>query len=300
MKKHKVIFKNVEISDVEMEAFMDFSEVSNKAKKAKSALRRSIGLGFILFILLGITIYLGTTNSNFQKKNTEQEMSRPSSFPLPMTPDSLTQQKVVKKGKDIDSISTKKYSHQHKTGDKIKGENKSNRSVKTPKANPPAAFKPIVKNTETKDSSNLNTNNDRTSTIDLSLKAPLTNLPVVTEDSISDKDGFPIIKTDDIYIKAAPKEGFDRLFRYFYRNLKYPEIARKTAVEGTVVVEFVVSEKGKISNIRVKKGLSKELNVEAKRLVKEMPPWNPALLNNKPVKSKFTIPIKFSLEETSE
>lgn len=300
MKKHKVVFKNVEISDKEMEAFMDFSKVSNEAKKAKSLIkiRRFVWITVSLSIILAIIIYLSTTTSKVQK-NTGKEKLRPSSSHQPQSPVSATQLENKETDLNLDSGGELKDSADHRLVDKKITHNKERSEVNTKKPSPPPPAKDVVATTM-KDSSIIEADTVKMSNVDLSLITPLENLPVKIEDSVTDKEGFPVIKKDDIYIKATPEVGFDRLFRYFYKNMKYPENARKAAMEGTVVVGFVVSETGKISNIKVVKGLSKELNSEAKRLVKEMPAWNAALLNSKPVKSKFTIPIKFSLEETSE
>lgn len=99
------------------------------------------------------------------------------------------------------------------------------------------------------------------------------------------------------FIEASPQAGYTSLYEYFSLNLKFPEKAKEDSVTGTVLVEFVVSEKGKIEKIKVIKGLSTELDIEAKRLISEMPDWKPASINGKCVSTKLTLPLSFSLEE---
>jgi periplasmic protein TonB len=78
-------------------------------------------------------------------------------------------------------------------------------------------------------------------------------------------------------------------------NLKYPALARETDIEGTVYVEFVVERNGKITNIKVKRGIGGGCDEEAVRVVKMMPNWNPGRQNGQNVRVQYMIPIKFIL-----
>lgn len=67
----------------------------------------------------------------------------------------------------------------------------------------------------------------------------------------------------------------------------------KINFKGKVVCQFVVNEDGSISDIKVLKPISKEIDEEAIRILSLMPKWNPAVHNGKPVKVKQTLVIKF-------
>ncbi len=91
--------------------------------------------------------------------------------------------------------------------------------------------------------------------------------------------------------------GLVALKKYMADNLKYPETAKENGLEGKCYLQFIVSENGYISNVKVKKGVTDcpECDMEAIRLVKAMPKWIPGKVNGKVVNSIFTLPVLFKL-----
>ena len=65
---------------------------------------------------------------------------------------------------------------------------------------------------------------------------------------------------------------------------------------GRVNVVFIVNEDGSLSDIKVIRSISPELDKEAIRVVKSMPKWNPAKQNGKVVKMKYVVPVNFRPE----
>jgi len=90
--------------------------------------------------------------------------------------------------------------------------------------------------------------------------------------------------------------GSTAMAKFIQENLKYPEMARNSRREGTVVIQFVVRETGKIANIKVARGIGLGCDEEAVRVVSIMPDWKPGKHNAKAVPVNFTLPIKFELE----
>jgi len=90
-----------------------------------------------------------------------------------------------------------------------------------------------------------------------------------------------------------PRESFTK---YFHKNAQY---AKKNSPEetpvGTVFVKFVVTTDGSLVNFEIMKGINKELNLEAVRLIRNMPKWKPATQNGKVVNSSYVLPIAFRL-----
>ncbi len=86
-------------------------------------------------------------------------------------------------------------------------------------------------------------------------------------------------------------------YEAIWKNLKYPEKAKKAGIEGIVVLRALVGKEGNIEKIEVTKGLGNlgcnEAAIEAVKNVR----FTPARQNNKPVRFWFTIPIRFSLSE---
>lgn len=89
--------------------------------------------------------------------------------------------------------------------------------------------------------------------------------------------------------------GFEALGKFLSKNMKYPAVARRMGIEGSVFVSFVIDKEGKISDLQVIKGISVECDKEALRVIQLMPPWKPGKQNGKAVRCRFVLPIKFKL-----
>lgn len=79
----------------------------------------------------------------------------------------------------------------------------------------------------------------------------------------------------------------------------YPEDAKRQKLTGTVYVQFVISETGKVTNVEIVKG--KELNpscdAEAIRVIKSLPDFSPPRQNGVPRKLKKIQRINFTLAD---
>ena len=92
--------------------------------------------------------------------------------------------------------------------------------------------------------------------------------------------------------------GGEQAMRSFLRdNIRYPLMARESGITGTVYVTFVVSKSGKISDVKLLRGIGGGCDDEAIRVVKTMPAWIPGRQTGKPVPVQFNLPIKFSLDQ---
>ncbi len=80
-------------------------------------------------------------------------------------------------------------------------------------------------------------------------------------------------------------------------NVKYPAFERENNISGRVVVQFEVDTSGNIRDIKVIKGVSKNIDQEAMRVVSLLDKWEPGTLNNKKMRMRLTIPINFNLEQ---
>jgi protein TonB len=91
--------------------------------------------------------------------------------------------------------------------------------------------------------------------------------------------------------------GTEALSAYIQENLKYPEAALNKQQQGKVYVSFIVEKDGNITRVKIERGVSAELDEEAKRIVRSMPNWKPAEAGGKPVASRCRLPIFFQLSE---
>ena len=82
----------------------------------------------------------------------------------------------------------------------------------------------------------------------------------------------------------------------FLRNhIQYPTECKEKAIQGRVVVKFIIDETGKIICPYIRGPLHPLLDEEALRLIKLMPDWVPASSGGVPYKTCYTIPIRFKL-----
>jgi protein TonB len=87
--------------------------------------------------------------------------------------------------------------------------------------------------------------------------------------------------------------GMPELMKFLAQNIKYPREAQKAKIEGTVFVNFIVTQEGKTDEIIVVKGIGKACDEEAIRVIAIMPPWKPGIKDGKEVAVRFTLPIRF-------
>lgn len=109
---------------------------------------------------------------------------------------------------------------------------------------------------------------------------------------------------EDLTTQAEKKTCSDqKLLAFIYENISYPSIARENGVEGTVVVRFVVNEKGEIAQAEAVRDIGAGCGDEALRvinLMNNMPArWVPGRQRGRAVKVYYTLPVKFILKANS-
>lgn len=117
---------------------------------------------------------------------------------------------------------------------------------------------------------------------------------VDTADSTQYEDEWNDFVVGNIELRADFPGGMDSLYRYLDANLKYPA---DREVKGVVLTEFVVDEKGKVSDVTILKGLDPETDEMVKQVLLAMPPWSPGKAEGKPRKNTFQLPITFKERE---
>lgn len=97
-------------------------------------------------------------------------------------------------------------------------------------------------------------------------------------------------------IKACSDKG---LLEFVYYNIKYPKDARDRAIEGMVVVSFVVNKDGRVIDPKVERSLFQSCDDAVmsvvKRMVAKPEPWTPGKLDGKAVSVQYMLPVKFKL-----
>lgn len=100
-------------------------------------------------------------------------------------------------------------------------------------------------------------------------------------------------------VDAQPqyKGGSNALNSFLAQNLVYPEYSRQNCISGTIQVSFNLDKNGKISNVKVYKGMGIDLDDEAVRIVK-LTSGNWVVPNGHDPVKNVVLPIKFNAEQT--
>ncbi|GAB3910214.1 energy transducer TonB [Mucilaginibacter boryungensis] len=93
--------------------------------------------------------------------------------------------------------------------------------------------------------------------------------------------------------------GFPKFTEYLSHNLHYPAQAKAANIQGRVFLTFVVEKDGRLTNIKVLRGIGHGCDEEAMRVVKASPKWKPGRQNNKAVRTQYTLPISFTLTKNN-
>ncbi len=115
--------------------------------------------------------------------------------------------------------------------------------------------------------------------------------PEVIEEEVVEQEIFTIVET----MPSFPG-GQEKLMQYLATNIKYPQIARESNVQGRVYLSFVVEPDGSVSNVKVLRGIGAGCDEEAMRVVKAMPKWSPGKQRGKSVRVSYNLPVNFKLQ----
>ena len=87
------------------------------------------------------------------------------------------------------------------------------------------------------------------------------------------------------------------LSRWVYVYLRYPQRAVDEGIQGRVLVDFVIDEKGRVTDVKVARGVDPLLDAEAVRVISASPDWKAGVLHGKKVKTALSLYVEFRLEK---
>ncbi len=128
--------------------------------------------------------------------------------------------------------------------------------------------------------------------------------PPVIEEEAEDKifvavEKMPLFhsKCSKSYDSTERKICSDQaLLKYVNKRIDYPTIARENGIQGTVVINFIIDEKGNVTNPKIIKDIGGGCGEEALRVVRSMSKWVPGQQQNKKVKVQYNLPVSFKLK----
>ncbi|QKJ29052.1 energy transducer TonB [Mucilaginibacter mali] len=101
----------------------------------------------------------------------------------------------------------------------------------------------------------------------------------------------------EIDVSAEFPGGLNAFGMFLARNIRYPADARFKHIQGKVYLTYVVEKDGRLSDIKVIKGVSKDLDAEAVRVMKLSPKWVPGQKAGVVARQQYTVPISFALAD---
>lgn len=90
--------------------------------------------------------------------------------------------------------------------------------------------------------------------------------------------------------------GWEEMLAYIQRELRYPEDAWQSGIQGRVRVQVTITKEGRLTEPKVVRSVDPRLDEEAVRVIMSMPRWKPGLMRGKPVEVKYVIPVAFRLK----
>lgn len=125
--------------------------------------------------------------------------------------------------------------------------------------------------------------------------------------SAPDASAFPLLAScrTDLHagwtIDSTRRCGEMQLLRILAQNIRYPQAAREGNIQGTVVAQGVVETNGKLAQLKILKDIGGGCGTEALRVLRALDSlglrFQPGQMNNKPVRSLITLPLRFRLTE---
>lgn len=80
---------------------------------------------------------------------------------------------------------------------------------------------------------------------------------------------------------------------YFAKHLIIPKELMDDSIEGKIYIQFVVEKNGKLSDIKLIRGVCPVMDAMALEVVRKMPRWKPAQQDDKPIRTYFAIAVKW-------
>lgn len=89
--------------------------------------------------------------------------------------------------------------------------------------------------------------------------------------------------------------GIQAFYNFLAKNIVYPKAARDKNTQGKVIVTYIVEKDGKLSDVKVARGIGDGCDEEAVRVIKLSSPWKPGMQNGHTVRVAYSVPINFAI-----
>lgn len=90
--------------------------------------------------------------------------------------------------------------------------------------------------------------------------------------------------------------GSKGVTQFLKENVIYPDDAFDNEIEGKVLAQITIDEKGNVTQPTIVQSLGYGCDEEVIRVLSKMPKWKPATRNNIPMKKSYVLTVSFSLD----
>ncbi len=97
-------------------------------------------------------------------------------------------------------------------------------------------------------------------------------------------------------IEPSYNGGLKAFYSYLGNNIHYPDYEKAHNIKGKVLITFVVEKDGSLTDVRILRHVSRNIDAEALRVVKDSPNWIAGIEYGRHVRVQYTVPISFTLD----
>lgn len=108
-------------------------------------------------------------------------------------------------------------------------------------------------------------------------------------------EGFPSKATLNFPLEKAPQfpEGEEAMYKYINEKLIFPDSVLNKEIAGEITIQFTVDTAGYSKKFKLIKELDKDCDSLLLNVIRQIPKWIPATINNKPTEKSIDLSIPF-------
>jgi TonB family protein len=103
----------------------------------------------------------------------------------------------------------------------------------------------------------------------------------------------PTIKAIDV--EPEFPGGTKAFYKYISKSITFPADVDPQQVQGSVILSMAIEKDGRLTDIKILKGLTETMDTETLRIMNACPRWKPGMQHNEPIRVRYTFNINYSL-----
>jgi TonB family protein len=109
-----------------------------------------------------------------------------------------------------------------------------------------------------------------------------------TENILAEKEAAFFVVEESATFQGSDLNAFRQ---YLIKQFVFPESLKGKGINGKVIAQFVVDATGKVTKVKILRGVHPEIDKEVIRILENCPVWKPGKQGGKSVSQAFTIPV---------